>query len=469
LIVHRNAISFAAVGFHGKLLPFLLASGVPIQDTEDLHGLFDRDDFFLRFAIFATYSDHPQNLLRKAAELNRPVLNSFLKTYTSCSFPYPEASCLAVLDASTPDWSREMEEITENLEAVRFEVDGLLAADLDDRDGLYDKGSLVTAGINNFITKYRRCRVGMNEKQETFADFEPFLQEAESKMARSVRFANGEDPDFLADLWQTFDKSPFLHCVLAIRHQDDLPRFLRFADQFAQVIARKRSEAPDFKGFLNEKRQEVKELGLRLATGFFDRLNTFYNAVQIRTAGDFLKGSLADFVSEMIGEVIAPRLQKVDAVVHDLLQAINSLRMLCRSMGLPLPTIDASRSGYVPSEEEILMGQFRTQLKETQALEEKILEMNRAMSELRQFSSICTECRQYCSSWICPHCHVFLYCVLCKRTNVVCPACAALFGEPLLINKTSFFGDEFTMQMRREYDERMRGQAARDSSLSKDA
>jgi hypothetical protein len=460
LIARRNPISFAAIAFHGKLLPFLLASGVPMQDTADLHELFDRDDFFMRFAILATYSDHPQNLLRKAADLNRPVLTSFLKTYNSSPFPHPEAACLAVLDANTPDWSGEMEEISITLDAVRADVDGLLAADLDHGDRLYDTASLVTAGINNFITKYRRCRVGINAKQEKFADFGPFLDQTESKIARSVRFAHGEDPDFLTDLWQTFDKSPFLHCVLAIRRQDDLPRFLRFADQLAAVIGRKRSDAPHFKAFLDEKRQQVKALGLRLASGFFDRLNTFHSAVHARTAGDFLKGSLADFVSEMIGEELPPRLQKVEAVANDLLQPINSLRMLCRSMGLPLPTTDAARSGYVPSDEEVLMDQLRTQLKETQELEEKILEMNRAMSELRQFSSICTECRRYCSSWICPRCHVFLYCVLCKRTNVVCPACAELFDEPLLINKTSFFGDEFTMLMRREHDERMRREAA---------
>jgi hypothetical protein len=176
----------------------------------------------------------------------------------------------------------------------------------------------------------------------------------------------------------------------------------------------------------------------------------------------FVKASLTDFVAEMIGEPSPGPMSS--AALGDLQSefqlTIATFRQFCLSVRLRWPK---SEPDYQPTAEEEAMGLLQAQLKETQELEGKIRDMNDAIKQLRQFSSMCPACRMFVASYICPHCHLFLSCVLCKESALDgrCPGCQKEYEEALLINKTCYFGKEFEIQAKREEDERKRAAEAK--------
>jgi hypothetical protein len=154
-------------------------------------------------------------------------------------------------------------------------------------------------------------------------------------------------------------------------------------------------------------------------------------------------------MSHLTAESIPPQDLSLE---ESLRQTISSLRLFAVSMGLRKIDLseDASESGYHCTAEDIMFTKVRDEMIETGEIQEKLSEMRSAIEELGEFSSICTKCAQYCASYICPFCHVFLYCVLCKELGAECPSCGGVFAEPLRLNKTCYFGREFTIEILRQ-------------------
>lgn len=460
-----NVIPYAAQSFYGKGLTFFLLHGVSVPDSPEMLHLFEVEDVFERLVLVCTYTDHPKLLLDRASKESKLVFRKFLDRYSDSKIPYPEAACVAYLEAKEPEWESDMKTVSEELAGVKQSSETLLSIGLEHFESVVSTTKDLVVAMGDFVGRYKKCRYSMNERQGIFGDFEPFITGCISDTERSLKFANEEDAEFLTDIWKNNLKSPMLHCVVSEKKLGELPRFKDFASKLLQTMKEKKDNIPDFDAFFNEKRQELKKIGLDLCNQFFAKLNTFYYAMHAKTATEFVRAELSSFVSFMVGtenQEAGKRAQEIQSAELELDQAINSFRLFCASMGLPLPKLNEEQSKYEMTSEEKSMAVVRQQLKETQEIEEKLAELNEGMEELRKYSSICTKCRKYCASYICPHCHVFLYCVLCKETGQTCPVCRKKFDEPVLINKTCFFGDEFEIKLRQEQAEerRRRGQGA---------
>ena len=446
-----NVIPYAAQSFYGKGLAFFLAQGVPVQDVPELQELFHSEDAFDRLVLVLTYADRPKALLERAQKEQR-FMQRFLALYVGSGLPYPEAACEGYVTVKEPEWEKDMQEVAGEIGAVRASFEKLMAIDLEKFDSVLETTKELVSAMAEFVSGYKKCRYAMNELQGVFADFEPFISECIGQMERSLKYVKEGDSEFLESIWKANCKSPLLHCAVAERLGGHDDRFVSFGEALVEKMKAKKANIPDFDTFFDGKRQELKSIGLGLADKFFDKLNTFYYRMHAQTSTDFVKSELSAFVASMLGsEQKEPsKSQDIQAVEVELDQSINSLRLFCASMGLPLPKLSEEKSSYQMTEEQKSMALVRTQLKETQEMEQKISELNEAMEELRKYSSICTKCRKYCASYICPHCHVFLYCVLCKETDQQCPVCFKDFSEPLLIKKTCYFGDEFEIKLRQE-------------------
>jgi hypothetical protein len=420
--------------------------------------LFSREEAFARFAIIVTYADRPRNLIEKAAGEGNPLFGKFVAAYRGTDRLFPEASCVAFLEAMTPSWEEEMQGITGEIEKVGAVSISLAELELDNMDSLVANCRAVIGGIGEFIAGHRKSRLTITDGQARFADFGPFLEDFERKLDRALRFANGESPDFVEELCKSCDKSVILHCPVALSLQNALSRFPDFAEFLRGEIRRKSDETPRYSDFLDESKRHLTEIAKTLAVSLFDKLNRFYFVVQARAGADFLRGSLAEFVDSMTGGSIGPGCLGLDQLEGDLLQAINSLRLHYASMGLPGIRLEAQKSGYAATEEDTVMATVRVQLKEAREIDEKIRDMHEAADELRKYSSICVKCREYCASYVCPFCCVFLHCILCVERGQTCPACRRRYEEPLLINKTCFFGKEFEIKMHRDREARERAE-----------
>ena len=447
-----NVIPYAAQSFYGKGLAFFLTQGVPVQDVPELQELFQSDDAFDRLVLVLTYADHPKALLERAQKEQMPILQKFLALYLESGLPFPEAACDVYVTVKEPEWEKDMQRVADGIEGVRASFEKLVAIDLENCVVLETTREVVRA-MAEFVSGYKKCRYAMNEMQGVFADFEPFISECIDQMERSLKYVKEGDAEFLENIWKANCKSPLLHCAVAEKLGGHDDRFVKFGEGLVEKMKARKANIPDFDTFFDGKRQELKSIGLGLADKFFDKMNTFYYRMHAQTSTDFVKSELSAFVASMLGSEQkegTSKSQEIQAVEVELDQAINSLRLFCASMGLPLPKLNEEKSCYQMTEEQKSMALVRTQLKETQEIEQKISELNESMEELRKYSSICTKCRKYCASYICPHCHVFLYCVLCKETDRQCPVCLKDFSEPLLIKKTCYFGDEFEIKLRQE-------------------
>jgi len=341
-----------------------------------------------------------------------------------------------------------MTAIAAKLQCVVESLGRLLALDLEGPD-VAETARGVAPAIMSLVATYKDCRYAIGEMRGMFADFAPFLAASRAKVEQALGHAKGEHATFMENLDASYDKSPLLNCAVAEGLLGESARFVGFAEALLGRIDRTRGAIPDYDAFFDARRRDLTRIGHELAAQFFDRLNTFYFAMRARTAECFVRASLADALCQMTGEERESGGRDIEALVRELKRAVDSLRLFCTGMGLPRPELDEERSAYEMSNGERAMAGVRADIAATRELEEKLADMTEAMAELHKYSSVCTKCRQYCASYVCPHCHVFLYCVLCKEGRRACPGCRTVFDEPLLINKTCFFGDEFDIERRR--------------------
>jgi hypothetical protein len=102
---------------------------------------------------------------------------------------------------------------------------------------LSDGRAAAVTRISEFINGHRRARLLVADAQAAFADFAPFLADAEAKVARAA----APPPDFAEQICAAGERSVILHCPLALALRGEAERFPAFGEVIREEIARRRS------------------------------------------------------------------------------------------------------------------------------------------------------------------------------------------------------------------------------------
>ncbi|OHS92809.1 hypothetical protein TRFO_40868 [Tritrichomonas foetus] len=401
----------------------------------------------LRVVLISVYEKLPK-FLDACLKYNNEEIKEFV-SQIDYNLPFRQAVFLSYLKFKTPKWNDKFSEITNEYNKTVEYLNQLISLELPlSNDDYINIVPILIQSITSFTDNYKKCRYMINEIRGLFEDFSPFLDESEAKIKKSISFLKGENPQFYDELYTNFDKEPFIHYAISETLNNQNERALVFLESQLNHFHQLRKSIPDYDAFFDKQRNLLKDLGNILETKLFDNLNTFYYYVRARVAVSFVRSSLADFVYSMIGDGDSEeKPNDVQNLEDSLLRSFQSLKLFCAGMGLKRPDISEEKSHYKPTEEEKDAIIIRQQMMETAEIEENLEAINEGIEEMKKFSSICISCKKYCASYVCPRCYLFLHCLLCKQTNMICPGCQKYFEEPLKINKTCYFGDEFRIEL----------------------
>lgn len=417
--------------------------------------VFQSDEPLIRSCLLYLYGkgSHLPNFSNICLNSNNNEVSlfiSYLTEYISSgkSNCVPQAAVLSYLKLKTPKWNEDFEKVKTQYELTMRYLDQLLHVDLSLTENYPISVQNFISKITDFMDNYKKCKMLISEIRGQFSDYSPFLKESEDKVNFSIAYLEqsqtGKDQGSIPDqICESNDKSVFVHYAISETINSQTDRALHFLkseiDHLHQLVA----QIPNYDAIFEQYRIELRNIGPILESQLFDKLNTFYYFVLSKEAVAYVKQQLSQCCSTYSASSCAHN----EDLSELMKRTFQSFRLFCASMALKKPELSEIKCEYQLSKNEKECLSMKNQIQSIKAMDTEIAEINKGIDQMNTFSSVCIVCNKYCASYLCPHCHLCLHCLLCKRINFICPGCHQLIKEPLKINKTSYFGDEFRIDL----------------------
>ena len=450
------------------MIIYLLIKGVPVHDDDILIDVLNLDDPFVTTSLLSTYG-YAEKFIRTCKENSNKKLAEFATLYEKEIMrgekDCPESAFLAYINVKTPKWEKKFAKIQNEVILAKKSLQDLLSIDLSyenkNDDWYIATTEELISKITIFSDNFKHCRMNINLRRGKFTDYSPFIDDTIAIINSALNYLKNEESNFVDNIVETSNNNPLVHFAISKSLMNKKNEAIVFLNQQLTKIQDQQNSIPDYDKFIESQKVILTEICESLEKDFFEQLNTFYFYVVSKSAVSFIKNTLSHFVFAMIGKSNQEASHQTNLSIDtDLLRSIQTFKLFCASMRIKVPIISEEKSTYQPTKEEKEAITMRKQLQETVEIEEEIQSMQEGIEELKKYSSTCISCHKYCASYACPYCYVFLDCLLCKRTNMTCPVCHQFFEEPLRINKTSYFGDEFMIDLERR---RKQEQATRET------
>lgn len=427
-----------------------MANGVPIQDLPEYTTIFRHDNYFDRLALILVYSNNPKRFIEEIKKLDKQDAKKMIGLIKAGN-SYHQSACLAYLEYFVPDFDCDFNSIKDSISnKVQLIIESLVSQNLE-TDNVIGICQPVVQELETFMIEFGQVRETIGMLHGKYGDYEDLLDSSISNINIALSYLKEENVNEVESILEEHSMNPFIHCAIAEKLDNNVDSCLSFFNDILNKISILKEQIPDYASFFTEQKDILQKIGIEFANNYFPRLNTYYFTVKGKTAPQFVRNSFISFIDFMVGETEPTQIDdKAQTMEKNLLQTINKLRLFCARMRLPMPQINEEKSEYKLTDEELQANQMKNKMIEIQEMEEHQIELKDAINELKKYNSTCTVCRKYVSSYICPHCHLLLYCLICKKTNQPCPNCKKFFEEPLRINKTCYFGEEFQMEARGE-------------------
>jgi len=416
-----NPLSYSAVSYFPRCSLYFLINGVEVQDVSHLFTVFDRDNPIQRTTLFLIYGLDLPNFFGGGISCEKNIIKSFFKMLEQNKVSQ-QSVLNAYISYFSPDINQYYMNIEESRKSLQNEINGI------NNEMKYFNEERITELSNSFlslsdsISKYISI---INHTKEHFRDYIMFLETA----IRKIEISRNKNVEELKQIViEENDIEPYYHFIIASHLKGELFESSEIMKEIYDKIRESYCRIPNFDDFFRQEAVFISHSILSIKELFTQQFDQIRSCISKSYQLCLVSNSLAS-LSSMKNDSYYPL-----PIFTMYSNSFYSLKMSCLKSGI-----------LITNKEPIEKDELINKLLHYSSVLQKNRTLKQEIDHIQKNNVLCIYCQQYLSSNVCPHCFKRLGCILCTKNNIFCPGCGVFIEKTIQIEKTLYFGSEFSI------------------------